>query len=33
MSGSKIDTELGKIKEILKNLKNKTSRLIKKPAK
>ena len=33
MSGSKLDTELGKIKEILKNLKNKTSRLIKKPAK
>ena len=30
MSRVKDDTELGKIKEILKNLKNKTSRLIKK---
>ena len=33
MSREKSNTELGKIKEILKNLKNKTSRLIKKPAK
>jgi flagellar biosynthesis/type III secretory pathway chaperone len=33
MSGTKSGTELGKIKEILKTLKNKTSRLIKKPAK
>jgi flagellar biosynthesis/type III secretory pathway chaperone len=33
MSGSKIDTELGKIRDILKNLKNKTSRLVKKSSK
>jgi len=33
MSREKSNTELGKIKEILKNLKNKTSRLVKKSSK
>jgi hypothetical protein len=33
MSREKSDTELGKIKEILKTLKNKTSRLVKKSSK